>query len=422
MYNAKLVFLSLLFLLGSLVVRPCSSYKITLAGTTMYGMNYDTWFTSPRIWFETTGYGAMFTGANFQGGHDLTPQAGLNEYGLAFGTLATPTPPKTKSLIAKKPITSRSSYLKSILHNCKNVMEVKNYIDQYDHSTFLNDVFFYIDAAGQYLIVEPYTLTVGNDPKYVIANFCPSTITDYSTIKQTRYINGVTFLKTKIDTSLAFCTALSDTMHVCRQKKGDGTLLTSIWNLNRKIVHIYFYHDYTKAISFNLSEELAKGDHYYDIVKKFPPNAEYQQLLAYKTPSNSKFIERLLCILAGLFMISSPYFLISYFRNRNSKFARYKLLLSFLSLCLFYYMYCLLTVMNIYYFPAPYQHYKFGIISLASYLPYLILILVAPLLILNKKVLATNAWQRLASLLFVANNLAYLLLIGLFFYWGLLFF
>src|SRR6186713_267648 len=115
------------FLLCSFTGNACSTYKVTVDGTTRYGMNYDTWFVNPRIWFETKGYGAAFTGANYQGGNDLTPQSGMNEFGLSFGTLATPTPDKVKSFDNKKPIQSRSKYLKDIIHSCKSVEEVKSF-------------------------------------------------------------------------------------------------------------------------------------------------------------------------------------------------------------------------------------------------------------------------------------------------------
>ena len=48
-------------------------------------------------------------------------------------------------------------------------------------------------------------------------------------------------------------------MHVCRQKHGDGTLLTSILDLNAGITYLNFYHDYDKQIKFVLKDELAKG-------------------------------------------------------------------------------------------------------------------------------------------------------------------
>lgn len=415
----KILLLTVILQLNFSNVFSCSTYKVTIGEATLYGMNYDTWFTSPRIWFETSGYGAMFTGANFQGGNDLTPQSGMNEFGLSFGTLATPTPENGMVSPGKKQIPGRSKYLKDILHSCKTVEEVKSYIEQYDHSTLSNDVFIYTDKSGQYLIVEPYTLTLGNNNKYVLANFCPSTIADFSAIKQQRYMNGTAFLKNKIDTSFAFCTALSDTMHVCRKKVGDGTLLTSIWDLNKGIVHLYFYHDYKHQVQFNLSQELAKGDHSFEIATLFPPNLEYQKLFSFKTPMNSDFIKWFLCVCAALFLLSSPYFLVSYFRNRKAKYANYKLLLSFLGLSMAYYMFCLLTEMEIYYLPVPYKHYKFGLIDIAAYLPFLILLVFIPLLIINKKVVKGNAWINISKWLFTINNFAYFTLIVLFAYWGL---
>jgi hypothetical protein len=419
MTRLKFLLLTAILILNFFNGFSCSTYKVTVGGTSMYGMNYDTWLTSPRIWFETTGYGAMFTGANYQGGNDLTPQSGMNEFGLSFGTLAAPTPENGMASPEKKQITSRSRYLKDILHSCKTVEEVKAYIEQYDHSTLSSDVFIYTDKSGKYLIVEPYTLTLGDDNKYVLANFCPSTITDFSSVKQPRYINGTAFLKNKIDTSLAFCTALSDTMHVCRKKMGDGTLLTSIWDLNNGIVHLYFYHDYKHHVQFNLLKELARGDHSFEIVALFPQNSEYQKLLSFKTPMNSNFIKWILCICAALFLLSFPYFLVSYFRNRKAKYANYKLLLTVLSLCMAYYMGCLLTEEGIYYFPVPYKHYRFGLIDIAAYLPFLILLIFIPLLIINRNVFRDNAWKNISIWLFTVNNFTYLILIVLFAYWGL---
>jgi hypothetical protein len=56
-------------------------------------------------------------------------------------------------------------------------------------------------------------------------------------------------------------------------------LLTSIWDLSNGIVHLYFYHDYKNHVQFNLSQELAKGDHSFEIATLFPQTSEYQKLL-----------------------------------------------------------------------------------------------------------------------------------------------
>ena len=415
---SKSILLTFIFLSYFNKGFSCSTYKVTIGNKTMYGINYDTWLTKPKIWFETKGYGAVFTGANYQNGNDLTPQSGMNEFGLSFGTLSTVTPENGKEFLNKKQITSRSEYLKGILHSCRTVEEVKAYIEQYDHSSLYNDVFIYTDKSGNYLVVEPYTLTLGNESKYVLSNFCPSTISDFRTIKQERYINGTAFLKNKIDTSLAFCTALSDTMHVCRARIGDGTLLTSIMDLQKGIVHLYFYHNYKKQVQFNLKQELAKGDHSFEILTLFAKNPEYQKLLDFKTPLNSSAINYIIWSCFGLFSFTFPYFLIGYFRNQKIKFAKYKLLLAVLSLFMAYYMIMLQLEIGIYYFPSPYKSYKFGLIDIASYLPFLILLLFVPLLIINRKVLNENNWNVFSKFLCTVNNFAFLTLIFLFSYWG----
>jgi len=83
-----------------------------------------------------------------------------------------------------------------------------------------------------------------------------------------------------------------------------------------------------------------------------------------------------------------------------------------------YYMFALATVMAIFYFPSPYKSYKFGLIDIASYLPYLLILLIIPLLIINRKVFKVNTWKTTSKFLFTANNIAYLILISLFCYWG----
>lgn len=209
----------------------CSGYKLTIGDHTMFGSNEDAWRTTPRIWFETASenykYGAAFTGSRYDGQNGYAPQAGMNEVGLAFERLSA-YHPKAKNFSGKKSISNPTNYLQDILHNCMTVEEVKDYISKYDYSFFIDDIFIYVDKSGKYLIVEPYSLTIGNNPTFVFSNFCPSITSENDASKIERYHNGVEFLKTKIDTTLAFCTALSDTMHVCRKKIGDGTLLNSI--------------------------------------------------------------------------------------------------------------------------------------------------------------------------------------------------
>ena len=401
--------------------NACSGYKLTIGEKTILGANEDAWRVTPHIWFEKAKgkdqYGAAFTGSRYDGKNGYAPQSGMNEMGLAFERLAS-FHPIQESIANRKKISNPTRYLKDILHSCKSIEEVKACISQYDHSYFIEDVFLYVDRTGKYLIVEPYTLKTGNDPSYVISNFCPSITSLENAHKLDRYRNGAAYIKDGFDTSLSFCRALSDTMHVCRNKIGDGTLLSSIWDLKNGIVNLYFYHDYSTTVQFNLSEELKKGDHIFAIDKLFPPNPEFQQLRNFKTPKNSLLFGVFIVSSAVFFLFSSIFFLIYYFRKKeNTKYASVQLLLFPIGLILFYYMVVLSGSINVFYFPAPYKDPTNVFRSLTSYLPFLLLILIVPLFVVNYKIIKKRSWGGLATGLFTLNTLIYTILIGLFVYW-----
>lgn len=405
--------------------NACSMYKVTVNGKTMVGCNEDAWRTTPRIWFEVAAkageYGAAFTGSRFDGSNGFAPQSGMNVHGLVFSRLASADPGRPNNLsVSGKPVTNPTQYLKDIIHKCRTVEEVKQFIGEYDHSFFTEDVFIYIDSTGKYLVVEPYTITVGNDAAYVLSNFCPSATAPSDALRLDRYRKGVDFLKSGMDTSIGFCTALSDSMHVCRAKIGDGTLLTSIWDSKEGRVCLYFYHNYGHPVFFNIKEELAKGDHMLEIPALFPPNAEFDKLARYKIPQNNIAIMLFLMCCGMLFLFSAFYFLISFFKGRKTKhYSVLKLALVPLSLMMFYYMYVLVRTIGIFYFPAPYTDPHSILISIASYFPYLVLVMIVPLCVLNVIIIRKRLWGRFPIILLTANSIVYLILIGLFIYWKL---
>jgi hypothetical protein len=414
-----LTFLTLTVIQDSIA---CSGYKITIGNKSILGSNEDAWRVTPHIWFEkgkvNGQFGAAFTGSRYDFENGYAPQSGMNEMGLAFERLASYHPTQ-ENFANRKTISNPTKYLKDILHTCKSVEDVKEYISKYDHSYFIEDVFIYVDKSGKYLIVEPYTLTIGNEPTYVISNFCPSITSEQKANKLDRYRNGVTFLKNSIDSTLEFYTALSDTMHVCRKKIGDGTLLTSIWDLNNGKVNLYFYHDYKTTVQFDLNEELKKGDHIIAIETLFPHNGEFEKLRNYKIPKNSNLIGVFIVTSAGFFLLTSIFFLIQYFRRKeNKKYSYIQLLLFPIGLILFYYMYVLCVSINVFYFPAPYKDPTNVFVGLSSYVPFLLLLLIIPFCLINYRLFKENSWNFLAKGLFTLNNFIYIILIGLFVYWG----
>jgi hypothetical protein len=423
--NSLVLVLTLFLMCCSVSLYSCSMYKVTVGNKTLVGCNEDAWRLTSRIWFETAKnegeYGAAFTGSRQVGDNKFAPQSGMNEVGLVFSRLVAYHPEKITNQGSKKHITDEVTYLTNILHACKTIQEVKDYITRYDRTIFIDDVFIYVDQFGDYLVVEPYEFIEGNDSTYVLANFCPSLTSNEAARKQTKYKKGEDFLKIHPrDTTLGFCIALSDTMHLCRNRNGDGTLLTSIWDTHNGSVNLYFYHRYDTTIQYNLSEELALGDHIISIPSLFPENTEFERLAEYKTPFNMPLLRYALVVIGGLMLVLSLFYVNSY-RNKKmrDKFNHIKLFFAGLNILLFVYLFVLATNRSIFYFDAPYDHYSSLWISFSSYIPFLLLLTIIPFTLFNIGYLVTNNRKYGMKSLLVINNILFLILMIAFSYWGL---
>lgn len=426
MLTLKLVpyFLTFLVLFHTGLAHACSMYKVTKDGKTFVGCNEDAWRTSPRIWFETAGknaiYGAAFTGSRFDGSNGFAPQSGMNESGLSFSRLASFIP-RHRTKGKKPPILNQTNFLKHILHSCRTVEEVQRYVSQFDRSTFMEDVLIYIDKSGKYLIVEPYSTQIGFENTYVLSNFCPSITSQKEALKLNRYRKGIELLNSKVDTTLVFLRSLSDSMHVCRPKIGDGTLLTSIWNLNDGKIHLYFYHDYRKSKTFDLRDELQKGDHLLSIDDLFPINAEFEKLGTYKTTKNTVWMMLSMMAFSFILFFLAVCFLISFMRKKDQN-NYVKMLLSILGFVLSFYVFILCTHQNIFYFPAPYEDRFSKLVSLAAYVPNILGLIILPLIYWNFLVMKAKSWTFITRNLFLLNILIYVILLCFFLYWRLFWF
>jgi uncharacterized membrane protein len=168
-------------------------------------------------------------------------------------------------------------------------------------------------------------------------------------------------------------------------------------------------------------EELAKGDHFYKIPALFPKNTEYQRLIDFQIPQNNRVIMLFMAFCGALCFFSAIFFGVSFFRTeKTSNYAKFKAILAFFSLFLLYYLLELMRNNLIFYFPTPYKDYKFSLLTIASYLPPFMALFFVPSLALNMRIFKEKAWSFVAKWLFALNNLAYLCLIILFAYWGLL--
>jgi hypothetical protein len=399
-------------------------FKVTAKGKTMVGNNEDSWGRDARIWFEPRTkdqFGVVCVGY----ARKQHPDGAMNEYGLVFDAFTMPYKPNLPERDHNKKDFAYSQ-LMTIMQQCKTVDEVYAFLNKLNLHILNGSIIFnggmllFVDKTGKYLVVEASKMTFGNDDKFALVNFSIAETKDLNTVKTERYRKGIAFLNNnKLNTSISFCTALSNTMSVERAKIGDGTLYTSLYDLEDGLVHLYFYHDFSKRLTFNIKEELSKGKHSYDFATLFPDNNSFQKFLDYKTPQNNNKMLVFILTCGLLFFFSFAFFLFTFFRTSSTGHRYFKLWLSLLSLALCVYMYVLIRNEGIYYFPSPYNDGRSIIVAMTSYLPFVLLIAIIPVLTVVVKIYREKKWRWFANYLLGANSIAYIILVVLFFYWKL---
>lgn len=237
--------LSILFFGLTEMLLACSGYKITQHGKTLMGNNEDSWRQTAHIRFEpaTNGrFGVAYVGY----AEKQHAEGGINEHGLAYDAFTMPYNPDLPARDPNKPDFGYA-HLHEIVQRYKTVDEVYAFLQTLNlhvlngSPLFNGSMIFFVDSTGRYLVAEAHALTLGDDPHFLIANFSIANTKDLSTVKMARYCRGAELVKQGVDTSLAFCTALSDTMSVNRAKMGDGTLYTNVFDLTEGKIHLYFF-------------------------------------------------------------------------------------------------------------------------------------------------------------------------------------
>jgi hypothetical protein len=395
-------------------------FKITLHGKTMVGNNEDAWRVNSKIWFET-GHNGRY-GAAYVGHEDGFPQGGMNDAGLAFDGF-TVYPQQLRPAPGKKQIDNPAAFIKAIMQQCKTVDDVARVAGQYNRRIFNNGMFLFVDSTGRYLVMEADTLITGNDAKYVLSNFRPSVTKDADEVFIERYQRGRRLLAHRSDTTLAFCTTVMDNMHECRTRIGDGTTYTTIYDLKRKQIFLYFYHNFTHMKPFDLARELKKGDHVLTMSDLFRPNPEYQRFVDHKTPFNSPMLKRFIWCLELLLILFTGYWIAYnlFWRKGPAGNSIYSMwLLVVINMALGVCFFILLNNQPIFYFDAPYYVEGKSILNACAHIPLTLLALVIPVGVGNVQVLYTRTVTKLSKRLFMVNTIVYLIALLLFAYWGLL--
>ncbi|MBK6755489.1 MAG: hypothetical protein IPG69_18340 [Flavobacteriales bacterium] len=204
------------------------------------------------------------------------------------------------------------------------------------------------------------------------------------------------------------------TMTACRKQMGEGTLYSVLFDPAEKKAQLYFYHDFSERVTFDLKEELTKGDRTVDMASLFGPRPEYDRLKSYLTPFHQRWLFWALFGVAVLALIMGTINLaqlmariVAKLGGRSSDSLIKPVLSGLANATLIALIGVLLMQEGVFYFGLGFTH------PALVWLPWVLIVLVGTLVVLRYR-------ESLARPSLLGKALLYLPVIGLLGYWGML--
>lgn len=206
-------------------------------------------------------------------------QGGMNDQGLFYDGLATPMNPVLNS---KDKPTFYGNVMKMVLEKCATVEQALEMLDKYNLGMLMTGQIMIGDASGNAAIIEGDVIIRKEREYQICTNFYQSQVKDQN-YPCNRYITANSMLDSAKSVNVKFMSKILSATH----NEGEGsTLYSNVYDLKRKIIYIYHFHDFDNVIEIDLDEELKNGKHAYQLADIFPKNPKY---MAYKDEQLKKF-------------------------------------------------------------------------------------------------------------------------------------
>jgi len=259
MKRIALTGLFLLFLLAlSSRLYPCTAFYIAKGDTILAGNNEDWFDPQTKMWFVPSENGDF--GRVYFGFYNFFPQGGMNEKGLFFDGFATEQHEVVKS---KDKPRYDGIIIDKVMASCTTVEEVIEIFSKYNLEHMRSSMLMFGDAHGNSVIIEGDDFLLKEGDYQVCTNFYQSK-TKPDDIECWRYLKAEEMLEAGSKASVQLCESILDAVHT------EYTQYSNIYDLKKRIVYLYHFHDFDNVIEIDLLEELKKEKNSYDIESLFP--------------------------------------------------------------------------------------------------------------------------------------------------------
>lgn len=274
----------------------CTAFCAAAKGRVLVGNNEDLPEPATGLWFFPAEKGAH--GRMYVGYERAYPQGGMNDQGLfwdGFGvphmdvaSQGKPPLPPWPSTIPNAPYPGAS--VDRILAECATVEDVIKLFQKYEIPWAERAVLMFADATGDAVIFDSNQIIRKHGRFLVQTNFRQSQAKPGERPCE-RYKIATAMLDAagdRINVDL-FRTILAAT----HQEGGGPTQYSNIYDLKRRVMYLYHFHNYSNVVVIDLARELAKGQHWVTIPSLFPRTYAYEDFAAQNKDFLKKYFESL---------------------------------------------------------------------------------------------------------------------------------
>jgi len=240
------------------------------AGDVMLGGNNEDWHIPlTKLWFvpgENGKYGVAYVTFN----DHRAIQGGVNDQGLFFDFLAV-RPRDVQPTPGKQRWTGHP--LRQVMEQCATVDEAVTMLESH-HREFMRRICIFLgDAHGKSAIVEAEAVVRKKGAYQVATNFRQSlTPPGQSTSRRYRTANRMLAQADKysVDLFRRICAAV-------HQEGYNSTLYSTVYDLQRKRIYLWHFHNYKNVVVFDVEKELTKGEHIVEMPSLFPASPAFER-------------------------------------------------------------------------------------------------------------------------------------------------
>jgi hypothetical protein len=182
----------------------------------------------------------------------------------------------------------------TMMAKCATVEDVLEMLNKYYLQWNPKIQMFVVDKTGDSAIVEGETVVRNCDAYQVVTNFRPSRIPeDQKPCRApawscSRYKKAERMLLDFVTPTVSNFRDILEATHRGTYNLIGTTQYSNVYDLTNKLVYVYYFHDFDNEIMLNLSEELKKGRHYFELPSLFGNELKYgNQVYTHTSPAFS---------------------------------------------------------------------------------------------------------------------------------------